>query len=127
MPTQVTLPADWDTVPVQFPLFLEHRHTLMVHNIRGLGTTRVVVKLKGAEGDALQGRVISETFDIAKRRGKERFKDFLLAARQRSDYENGDGKSLDLEACLGNEVEVMAVQRPSGRWKVLHYTLRCFS
>ena len=130
MTTKITVPLDWDTVSVQYPLFLEFRRVLRVQSIRVLQPTRVHVKWKGIAGDEIRGRVISETFNLARRRGKERFKDFLFAVQLEPREEIGKGKTVDIGTCLGNEIEVMAVRHRSGRshrWEILHHSLgwRC--
>jgi len=121
MATVIAVPTDWNTVAVQYPLFMEHPHVLQVQSVKLVDVTRVLVKWKGVKGDELENRVVSETFDLTQRRDKQRFKDFLFAVACQP-----QNKTVDLDACRGKVVEVLAVQRTSGhgcRWDILHHAL----
>lgn len=121
MGLEVNITWDWETVSVQYPLFVEHVHLLRVECIRIQNPTRLLVKWKGAMGDELHDRIISETFELSRRKGRERFKDFLFSIRALS-----GGDILDLEPCIGRIAQVMAVRRRAGqswRWHILHHSV----
>ena len=121
MATTLTMPYDLEMIGVQSPLFLEHQHLVMVMSIRLVDPKRVRIKWKGVEGSALENHEFSETFNLSRRIGKEKLKDFLFAMS----LEPQDG-AVDLDGCLGEAIEVMAIQRPAGRssrWEILHHFL----
>lgn len=118
---ELNITWDWETVSVQYPLFVEHVHLLRVESIRLQSPTRLLVKWKGVTGDELCDRVISETFNLSRRRGQEKFKDFLLSMLSQT-----GGGIVDLKPCIGRVVRVMAVPRRAGqswRWHILHHSL----
>ena len=120
--TVLELPVEWPFVGVQRPLFLEHLHTINTRRIRLLGSRRVQVNWVGADNDELAGRVFSETFDLTRKTGQERFKDFLQALSLAC------GRTIvDLDVCVGRAIEVMAMERPLGhssRIEILHHLPR---
>ena len=118
----VEVPHDWAVIGVQRPLFLDHKHTVMVRNVRVVRPGCVRVRWSGVSEGELAGRDFSETFNLTKRKGKERFKDFLFAVPLEVD----DGV-VDLEGCVGRHVEVMALQKPAGqssRIEIIHHLLQ---
>lgn len=107
--TRLTLPRGYETLPVQLPLFVEHSRMLRVNSVALKNDGHVFVKWKGVDEDALQGEMVTETFDLAQRRGRVRLKDFLLAVTEKP--ANG---TVDLDDCLGHVVDHQA-QRPRFR------------
>lgn len=115
------VPADWATTGVQLPLFLEHQHTVVVRGIRLVCPERVQVKWKCVDGNELVGREFSETFNLAGRKGKERFKAFLFAMPLTPE----EGQVI-LDECRGISIEVMALSRCTGRTtrlEIIHHLL----
>ena len=121
MEKTLQIPGAWAGIGAQLPLFLEHKHTVILQRIRIMKSKCVRVKWRCVDGDVLEGQEFSETFNLSKRSGKERLKAFVFAMALVPE----DGK-VNFENCPGKSIEVMAISRTTGRLKrieILHYLL----
>jgi len=121
MEDTLRIPDDWAVIGVQRPLFLEHTHAVAVKSIRLAHPERVCVKWRCVGEDELAGREFSETFNFSGGKGKERLKGFLFAIPVEAKSE-----TVDLDACLGRTIKVIALRRPARqteRLEIIHHLL----
>lgn len=116
------LPPDWHELPVQLPLFIEHKHSLRLTRIRWKDPACLEVRWRGVKGDELEGTLITERFDLSQRAGRGRFKGLILAIWSSPIPRN----SLELSLLKGRKISAIVVSLRTGtstRRQILHHTL----
>ena len=92
-----------------------------MQSIRLVRPRKVRVAWRCVGGGELAGWEFSETFNLTRRKGKERFKGFVFALSLCT--ENGE---VDLDGCIGACLDVMALRRTMGqssRIEIIHHML----